>query len=59
MSTATETHDEDLCRRIADILGEQSAASQALRDLERRRLSDKTARILCQRGIWLVISEKP
>lgn len=48
---------EALCQRIAGIMGEQSAAAQAIRDLNKRRAAGQVAWIESSKGMWLVGSK--
>ncbi len=46
--------DTELARRIAKIMGQSSAATDALRDFERRLAAGQDATIMCLRGLWIV-----
>ena len=52
-----QPQDEQLARRAARILGERSAAADALRKLDEYRKSGRTAVIVRNGHTWLVIGE--
>jgi hypothetical protein len=45
----------DVCRRTARVLGQSSAAQQAIADYERREVAGENPICLYDRKIWLVI----
>lgn len=51
--------DEDKARRIAAIVGPQSAAQKALNELERRRREGLAAWIWLNGKMWFVGHDKP
>jgi len=48
------TTDEEMCERIAEIIGEESAAAKALKDLHERRAAGLMAWIEYDGRTWFV-----
>lgn len=57
MSEQLKELDEDIARRMADILGSQCGAALAIVELEKRRANGEKAWLISKIGMWLVGSK--